>query len=384
MNVDPVTLQTDDPDIFAGGDAVRGPATVVDAIAAGKQAAVSIDRFVRGVDLKAQREKKPVLATDIPLAGREPLARQKMRHAAVKKRIENFDEVQLGYGAKSAQREAERCLACGLCSECYRCVEACLAGAVTHETVAEEQTVQVGAIILAPGFVAYDPTLYQTYSYAAHPNVVTSIEFERMLSASGPYAGHLVRPSDRRNPRKIAWLQCVGSRDINHCDNGYCSSVCCMYANKQAVIAKEHSDGQLETTIFFMDMRTFGKEFDKYQLRAAEDHGVRFVRSRIHSVYPHPEDRLRIVYATEGGRTAEEIFDLVVLSVGLTADPAAAALAGKLGVELNEHGFARTSSLAPVMTSREGVYVCGGTPARQRWDGRVRRCRYRPRGPGVR
>ena len=359
LNVDPVTLQTDDADIFAGGDAVSGPATVVEAIAAGKRAAISMDRFIQGVDLKKDREKALEPATDIPLEGGKPIARQKMRHAAVKKRVGNFSEVQLGYGQKSVQREAERCLACGLCSECYQCVDACLAGAVAHELAPVEETVQVGAIILAPGFAPYDPTLYQTYSYASHPNVVTSLEFERMLSASGPYAGHLIRPSDQKEPKKIAWLQCVGSRDINHCDHSYCSSVCCMYANKQAVIAKEHSDGSLDTTIFFMDMRTFGKEFDQYNLRAADDHGVRFVRSRIHSVYPYTNDRLRIVYATEGGRTAEEIFDLVVLSVGLTADPAAVALAERLGVDLNAHGFAQTRSLAPVESSREGVYVCG-------------------------
>jgi hypothetical protein len=204
----------------------------------------------------------------------------------------------------------------------------------------------VGAVILAPGFAPYDPTPYETYSYAQHPNVVTSLEFERMLSASGPYAGHLIRPSDQAEPSRIAWLQCVGSRDINHCDNGYCSSVCCMYANKQAVIAKEHSAKPLEATIFFMDMRTFGKDFDKYNLRAADEHGVRFVRSRIHSIYPEKDDRLRIVYASESGATVEELFDMVVLSVGLTADPAAVTLAKRLGVDLNVHGFADTQALA--------------------------------------
>jgi heterodisulfide reductase subunit A2 len=359
MKVDPLTLQTDDDDIFAGGDAVSGPATVVEAIAAGKQAAISMDRFIQGQDIKAGREKTWEAVTDVPLQGRPRLPRSAAQHAPADQRVAGFAEVQLGLVREAAELEARRCLACGLCSECYQCVSACLAGAVDHTIAAREKTVQVGAIILAPGFTPYDPTQYQTYSYAKHPNVVTSLEFERMLSASGPYAGHLIRPSDHQEPEKIAWLQCVGSRDINHCDNGYCSSVCCMYANKQAVIAKEHSDKPLDAAIFYMDMRTFGKDFDKYSLRAEDDHGVRFIRSRVHSVFPYKDDKLRILYATEGGRTAEEIFDLVVLSVGLTADPAAMQLAEKLGVALNEYGFAQTSSLTPVQTSHEGIYVCG-------------------------
>ncbi len=359
MNVNPVTLQTDDEDIFAGGDAVTGPSTVVEAIEAGKQAAISMDRFIRSADLAEGREITFNTVSDVPLEGHGVMPRKKMRHAAAKKRVLNFNEVQLGYGEKTARGEAQRCLACGLCSECYQCVDACLAGAVDHEIQALEKTVQVGAIIFAPGFTPYDPTLYETYSYASHPNVVTSLEFERMLSASGPYAGHLVRPSDDTEPKKIAWLQCVGSRDINHCDNGYCSSVCCMYANKQAVIAKEHSDNGLDAAIFFMDMRTFGKDFDKYNLRAEDDHGVRFVRSRIHSVYPDNDDRLRIVYASEAGKRVEELFDIVVLSVGLTADASTVALAEKLNIDLNEYGFAKTSSLTPVKTSRDGVFVCG-------------------------
>ncbi len=359
MNVDPVTLQTGDADIFAGGDAVTGPATVVEAIEAGKQAAISIDRFIRGIELGKDRDKNLMAVTDVPLAGRESRPRQVVPHLAAAERVQGFAEVQLGYDESAAGAEAARCLACGVCSECYQCVKACLAGAVDHEQTARERQITVGAVILAPGFAPYDPTQYETYSYASHPNVVTSLEFERMLSASGPYAGHLVRPSDNREPRKIAWLQCVGSRDINHCDNGYCSSVCCMYANKQAVIAKEHSDAPLDAAIFFMDMRTFGKDFDKYNLRAKEDHGVRFVRSRIHSVYPAPEQQLRIVYATEAGSTAEELFDLVVLSVGLTADPEAVDLARRLGVILNPYGFVQTRSTAPVQSSREGIYVCG-------------------------
>jgi heterodisulfide reductase subunit A-like polyferredoxin len=359
MKVDGRTLQSDDPDIFAGGDAVSGPATVVEAIQAGKEAAVSIHRFIQGDDLSAGRDLQLEAVSDVPLKDQPHRERQKMPHMSAALRVAGFSEVQLGFDEAQAKSEAERCLACGLCSECYQCVKACLAGAIDHEQPARERTIDVGAVVLAPGFAPYDPTPYETYSYAQHPNVVTSLEFERMLSASGPYAGHLIRPSDQAEPSRIAWLQCVGSRDINHCDNGYCSSVCCMYANKQAVIAKEHSAKPLEATIFFMDMRTFGKDFDTYNLRAADEHGVRFVRSRIHSIYPEKDDRLRIVYASESGATVEELFDMVVLSVGLTADPAAVTLAKRLGVDLNVHGFADTQALQPVETSRPGIFVCG-------------------------
>jgi heterodisulfide reductase subunit A-like polyferredoxin len=359
MNVNAVTMQTDDADIFAGGDAVTGPATVVEAIEAGKQAAISIDRFIQGTDIAEGRGQALEAVSDVPLQGHKIRQRALMAHLPAEQRVTNYEEVQLGFSAQQAEAEGDRCLACGICSECNQCVKACLAGAVNHGQAVRERQVRVGAVILAPGFAAYDPTQYEIYSYAKHPNVVTSLEFERMLSASGPYAGHLVRPSDHKAPERIAWLQCVGSRDINQCDNGYCSSVCCMYANKQAVIAKEHSSGPLDAVMFYMDMRTFGKDFDKYNIRAQDDHGVRFVRSRIHSVYPAADDQLRIVYATEAGSTAEERFDLVVLSVGLTADPEAVALAGRLGVELNPHGFVQTSGTLPVNTSRPGIYVCG-------------------------
>jgi heterodisulfide reductase subunit A-like polyferredoxin len=301
MIVDPITLQTEDPDIFAGGDAVSGPATVVEAIAAGKHAAESIRRYLCHEDMSDGRDEPLPVVEDVDTSGALPMARQPMPLADAQQRKTSYDEVQLGFDEAAVKQEVQRCLECGICSECYQCVSACLAGAVCHEMADQIHDVQVGAVILAPGFAPFDPSIYDTYGYASHPNVVTSLEFERILSASGPYAGHLVRPSDDQPPRKIAWLQCVGSRDLNACDNGYCSSVCCMYANKQAVIAKEHSDEELDTAIFFMDMRTFGKDFDKYATRAKEDHGVRHIRSRIHSVFPTDENQLRIVYATESG-----------------------------------------------------------------------------------
>jgi len=263
---------------------------------------------------------------------------------------------------EEAQREAARCLNCGVCSECLQCVIACQAGAVDHGQKFREVTLNVGAVVLAPGFQTFDPSKYSAYHYAHFPSVVTSLEFERILSASGPYAGHLIRPSDHKEPKKIAWLQCVGSRDLNHCDNSYCSSVCCMYAIKQAVIAKEHAKHyDLDTAIFFMDMRTMGKDFEKYYWRAEQEHGVRFIRSRIHTIDPVPgSDDVSIRYISEDGSIKEEIFDMVVLSVGLEASKDALELARRLGVEVvPETRFAKSSPFTPVSTSQPGVYVCG-------------------------
>jgi heterodisulfide reductase subunit A-like polyferredoxin len=359
MNVDPLTLQTDDPDIFAGGDAVTGPRTVIEAIEAGKQAAISIDRFIQGVDLRKDREKAWEAIQDLRTEGYDRIPRTQMPRLEPHDRVETFQEVQLGFNEVQAVAEAKRCLACGICSECYQCVDACLAGAVDHEMESRERLIEVGSIILAPGFTPFDPTQYDTYSYATHPNVVTSMEFERILSATGPYEGHLVRGSDHKEPEKIAWLQCVGSRDVNRCDHSYCSAVCCMYAIKEAVIAKEHSEKPLDTAIFYMDMRTYGKDFEKYYVRAEEESGVRFIRSRIHSIDPLEDDNLKIRYATESGEIKEEIFDMVVLSVGLSPNEDILHLAEKVGIELNSHQHALTDSFRPVSTNREGVYICG-------------------------
>lgn len=206
MQVDPVTLQSDDPDIFAGGDAVSGPRTVVEAIEAGKQAAISMDRFIKGNDLSQSREQNFRIISDVSDVPRKPIPRQKMPRVTAAKRITNFNEVQLGYDEVRTQLEADRCLQCGICSECYQCVEACLPGAVVHEQQPVFRDVDVGAVIVSPGFTPFDPRLYPTYSYAQHPNVTTSVEFERILSASGPYGGHLLRPSDKKAPEKIAWI----------------------------------------------------------------------------------------------------------------------------------------------------------------------------------
>ena len=244
--------------------------------------------------------------------------------------------------------------------KCKACEKFCPTGAVDFSQVDVDKDHNVGAVILAAGFQPYDPTKYGAYQYANFPNVVTGLEFERILAAAGPFQGHLVRPSDHKEPTKIAWLQCVGSRDLNHCDNSHCSSVCCMYAIKEAIIAKEHSHEPLDAAIFFMDMRTHGKEFEKYYWRARDEFGIRFIRSRVHSVDPVPgTDDVAIRYLDESGNLKDEIFDMLVLSTGMEVAPEVMELGKILGVELNHNKFADTSSFTPVSTSKAGVYVCG-------------------------
>jgi heterodisulfide reductase subunit A len=244
--------------------------------------------------------------------------------------------------------------------KCRACEKFCENKAIDFEQKDERLTLRVGSVILAPGFEIFDADLISHYGYSRFPNVVTAKEFERILSASGPYQGHLVRPSDQKEPKRVAWVQCVGSRNINQCDHSYCSAVCCMYAIKEAVIAKEHSHHPLDAAIFFMDMRTYGKGFERYYNRAQEEMGVRFIRSRVHTIIEEPETRdLLIRYIGEDGKVTEEIFDMVVLSVGLQTSQELVDKAKKLGIALNEHRFCATSSFQPVATSRSGVYVCG-------------------------
>jgi heterodisulfide reductase subunit A len=243
---------------------------------------------------------------------------------------------------------------------CKVCTCFCGVDAIDHTMQDETVELSVGAIILAPGFEPFDPSRFDSYNYADHPNVITALEMERLLSASGPTAGHLVRLSDHKEPKKIAWFQCVGSRDMNRCDNAHCSSVCCMYAIKEAVIAKEHAGKDLDCAVFFMDIRTHGKEFERFYNAAKDKHGVRFIRSRVHTINPIAgTDDLELRYVTENGDLVTENFDMIVLSIGMQTSPEAIALAKKLGVDLTDSKFCRTDSFDPVATSREGIYVCG-------------------------
>ena len=360
FEVDPLTLETNLKGIFAGGDTVTGPDTVIEAMAAGRKAAISIDRYLNGEDMRVGREGEGSQESEIEVdtEGVEPKKRTEVSTLPLSERKGNFKEVVLGFSEEEIIKEAKRCLACGGCSECMQCVEACKAEAVLHDMLEEDREINVGSVILFPGFDEFNPQLKEEYGYKRFPNVVSSIEFERILSASGPYQGQVTRMSDDKHPKSIAWIQCVGSRD-SKIKRGYCSSVCCMYSTKEALITKEHAP-DTQTSIFYMDMRAYGKDFDKYIKRAESEYGVRYVRSRISEV---EEDfkthNLRIKYETDDGKLASEEFEMIVLSVGLEASKSAKEIAEKFNIQLNSYNFAKTSTFKPLQTSRPGIFVGG-------------------------
>ena len=355
---DKATLGTGKKGVFAGGDAAASaPWTAIEAVAAGRRAARSIHNLLRGEDLlpvhdESMDEARP---DDDVLAKTEVMARMQMPHLPGAARKITWDEVNTGFTEEQAVAEAKRCLDCAVCSECMECVRACGPGALLHGERDEEMDLDVGAVVLANGFGLYDATLAGEYGLGRFANVVTSQEYERILSPTGPYDGHLKRPSDGHEPKRIAWIQCIGSRSA---DRNWCSAVCCMYATKQAVITQEHAPGT-ECTVFYIDFRAYGKGFDAYYERAKES-GVRYVQAIPPAVKQDLEtENLELRYTLPDGRRITETFDMVVLSVGLQPPSGMAALAGEIGVDLTADGFCSTGSTAPLDTSREGVFVCG-------------------------
>ncbi len=357
IQVDQLTAQTNVVKIFACGDIVNGPASVVEAVAGAHRAAESIDRFLQGRDLAAGRcaEKPGNVGVPEGLL-HTPAKREEQGQAHISSRARDFSEVCTGFAREQAVREAQRCLNCGICSECLQCVKACKKHAIRHEATQLTSELEVGAVILAPGYDLEPGDIRGEYGYGYYPNVVTSLEFERILSSTGPYQGHVLRPSDRKPPKKIAFIQCVGSRT---CGKGveYCSSICCMYATKEAVIAREH-DANIEPTIFYLDMRSYGKNFDKY-VKSAKNNGVRYVRSMISSIKEDPTSGNLIIRYNQGCEILEEEFALVVLAMGVKPPKSAPDVAEAAGIELNEYGFAYTNPLNPVETSRPGIFVAG-------------------------
>jgi heterodisulfide reductase subunit A-like polyferredoxin len=374
--INPNTFATSRPGVFAAGDSVSGTAFVIEAVANGHQAAESIIRYLQGKPLE------PPPTPELPVVtfsqgeidekiGRGEIQKQPrvpLPEIPIDQRINNFAEVEHGYDNASAQAEAARCLACGVCSECMSCVFACGRDAILHDDIAHENEVNVGALILAPGYQVYNAHLSEEYGLGRYPNVVTSLQYERMLSASGPTGGHIRRPFDDTSPKRIAFLQCVGSRDQDH---DYCSSVCCMYAAKEAIMTIEHAraealagnghsqDSDVQCQVFFMDTRAYSKGYEEYYRRAEQKYGVLYTRCRISDVKEDPETGDLIVHYWENGSLVQKEFDLVVLSVGMEISDSVKSLGRRLGVELDSYGFCHTTLFDPLNTSRPGIFVAG-------------------------
>ncbi len=405
LAADRKTLASRIPGLFVVGGRKTGASFIIDAVALGHRVAKSIHRYLQGETLGQPESSLTSLNSSPPTPPVAKLTREEIAQRILRgeialqskaqpallpmeERVTSFREVVLGLTERQARAEAQRCLQCGICSECLACVYACGVNAIDHDMIAYEEQVKVGAVILAPGFQVYNAALSKEYGFGRYPNVVTALQFERLLSASGPTMGHVLRPSDQKEPRRIAFLQCVGSRDQSH---DYCSAVCCMYATKEAVIAKEHHP-ELDVHVFMMDMRAFSKGYWSYFERARDRYGIHYTRCRISAVHEDPvthnlvirytdsdqwsvasnqssvtsnqssvasdqsaEDRL----ATDHCSLITEEFDLVVLSVGMEISEPVRALGRRLGVELDEYGFCHTVQFNPVETSRPGIYAVG-------------------------
>jgi len=375
--INPNTLAATREGVFAAGDSVSGTSFVIEAVDSGHTAARSIIRYLQGEHLEPPRKPelpvvqltKEEIETRIQNKDIIPGHRIPLPELAIKDRVNNFAEVEHGYDDESARAEAERCLACGICSECMSCEFACLRDAIIHDDIGKNQAINVGGIILAPGYQIYNASLSEEFGLGRFPNVVTSLQYERMLSASGPTDGHVTRPLDDKSPKRVAFIQCIGSRDQDH---DYCSSVCCMYAAKEALMTIEHAraealtghgDGEVFCQVFFMDTRSYSKGYEEYYRRAEEKYGVKYTRCRISDIKENPENGNLLVRSFapfEGSNViTEEEFDLVVLSVGMEISDDVKTLGRRLGVELDSYGFCHTTLFDPLQTTRDGIYVAG-------------------------
>jgi heterodisulfide reductase subunit A len=247
------------------------------------------------------------------------------------------------------------------CNDVEALMRVCPTGAINPDDMGRNQEIKCGAIVYSPGASLFDPSHLDYLAYATQPDVVTSLEYERILSASGPTMGKLVRPSNGEQPKKIAWIQCIGSRGLQKGAGEYCSSACCMFALKEAMVTRERFGDDIETTIFYMDMRTFGKDYELYFQRARDEFGVKFVHSRPHSILqPEGEEKLLLSYTNDGSTDQhEETYDMVVLSTGFKIADDVKELAGKMGMELHNDNFPKTEDFNPQASSVPGIYVCG-------------------------
>jgi heterodisulfide reductase subunit A-like polyferredoxin len=366
IEIDAKTGVTNVEGVFAGGDVVTGPAFVIDAIAAGKKAARSIHQYLNGQPVGAEESwKEPERFSQKEIDDRKKRfpsrTKVKMREEPVEERMRDFREVALGYSLEEAVEEASRCLAGQIegCIECRECERRCEPKAIVYAMQDEDIELKVAAIIVASGLGLYDISSLTEYGYGKIKNVITAMEFERLTAASGPTMGELRRPSDGKIPENIAFIQCVGSRDFRN--KAYCSSVCCMHATKEAMLAFEHHPGT-KSTVFYMDMRAVGKRFQEYIARAKNEYNVTYVRGRPGRIEVNPKNDNPIIWYEETTSGEIKSFDaeLVVLAQAMVPQMTEE-LAKILGIELEEDGFVKVPDklVQPLDTTRPGIFACG-------------------------
>jgi heterodisulfide reductase subunit A len=363
---DAVTYQTSYPGIFAGGDMFTGPSIAVEAVAAGHEAAISIEKFLQGEDLTANRPAKPT-GTDwqaIP-EKTEQVARAKMPALAVAERVNNYKEIELGFTEEQARKEAARCVDCGGCCECKLCVGQCKAVAIDHDMQDKRETIDVGSIIIATGFDVMNPSKMTQYGYGKYRNVLTNLEFERLSNATGPTSGKL-KKRDMKDPMKfttppksVAILHCIGSRDQNH--HEYCSRTCCMYALKYAHLLKDKCGHDTEIYNFYIDMRCFGKGYEEFYKRVQAE-GVKMIRGKASSITEDADGLLTVRGEdTLANRIIEIKVDMVILCTAMEPKPDAADVMRKFGIGIGSDGFFQEEhpKLAPVSTPTSGIFLAG-------------------------
>jgi heterodisulfide reductase subunit A len=362
------TLQTTLPSVFAGGDAATGPSSITEAIGQGKRAAFYIDRYLQGLPLDnmtfGQRipavEKESVMGRTNSIGERRP---SPSRELSPLERVRSFAEVAIPFTEEEARYSANRCLDCGGCSECNECVKACPAEAVKLDMLPQEQTLEVGSVIISTGFKLFDAHLKSEYGHGKYPNVITSMQMDRLLAPTRPY-NHVLRPSDGKRPDNIAYVLCTGSRD-HTVGNPLCSRVCCMYSIKQSQLIM----GALplaDITIYYIDVRAFGKGYDEFY-EQAKGMGVYFVKGKVAKIEETEENNLILSYedieADEGPKQAEH--DLVVLSIGLLPNREALNFFKRERLEADPFEYVNeiNQDFDPGRTSIEGVFVAGAASA---------------------
>ena len=352
IKVNTITFETSVPGVFAGGDIVPGIPSVVNAIGTGAEAAISIDRFLRKVDIQEGRV-RDITKIDFVRLDKEKRPRAKMKRAPVEERIKDFREIDLGYTEEEAVQEALRCISCSICSECMQCVETCEAEAIIHDQEAEYVELDIGAIVVATGFDNYDPSNKPEYGYGQTSNVITAIEFERLVSSSGPTEGHI--EIDGKEPENVVFIQCVGSRDKE--GHEYCSRVCCMYTAKQAHMVRDKLPNS-KLTVYNTDVRAFGKGFEEFYNRVqAED--IDYRRRELDDSIQVVGNEKGVIVKAEGHPDIHA--DLVVLATGLVPREDSKELSRLLNINMSEDGYFLEAhpKLRPVDTFTDGVFLAG-------------------------